>query len=245
MISSDIIRSRIARRLLIAVGLLAAAVVASVIWFFGRGSPGAVDIDSAASDVGTSDEAASSASIDGVWAVDTSVGEFSVENTTGTFVGFRVQEELANIGANEAVGRTPKVDGAITIEAGRLTAAEFVADLTAIVSNEPRRDRRVQEALETDTFPTAAFTLTQPVELGDIRVDEPVRMEVPGRLTIHGDSKDMAVPIEAVLRDDTIVVTGSFGVTFADYGVRVPSAPIVLSVEDHGQVELQLYLTRS
>jgi len=31
---------------------------------------------------------------------------------------------------------------------------------------------------------------------------------------------------------------------FADYGVEVPSAPIVISVEDEGIVEIQLFLRR-
>ncbi|MFN2556884.1 MAG: YceI family protein [Nitriliruptorales bacterium] len=247
MSSNDTVRSRRTRLVLTAVGLLvAAAAIVGVIWFFGRETPVQVGIDRATSEVEATDAAAApSRSTDGVWSVDTSVGEFSVEDTTGTFVGFRVQEELANIGANEAVGRTPKVEGSITIEAGRLTAAQFVADLTGIVSNEPRRDRRIQEALETSTHPTATFTLMQPVELGDVTSGEVVRVEAPGTLTIHGVSNRVNVPIAAVLRGDTIVVTGAFEVTFADYGVQVPSAPIVLSAEDHGQVELQLYLTRS
>lgn len=142
--------------------------------------------------------------------------EFSVEDTTGTFVGFRIREELANIGASEAVGRTPKVDGSITIEAGRLTAAEFMADLTGIVSNQPRRDNRVRETLETSTYPTATFTLTEPVELGDVTVGEVVEVEAPGTLTIHGVSNAVTVPIEGVMRGDTIVATRSFEVTFAD-----------------------------
>jgi hypothetical protein len=34
-------------------------------------------------------------------------------------------------------------------------------------------------------------------------------------------------------------------VAFSDYDVTVPSAPIVLSAEDEGTIELQLLLTRS
>jgi hypothetical protein len=41
-----------------------------------------------------------------------------------------------------------------------------------------------------------------------------------------------------------VTVVGTFDIVFADYGVEVPSAPIVLSVEDHGVVEIQLFLTR-
>ena len=52
-------------------------------------------------------------------------------------------------------------------------------------------------------------------------------------------------PLQAKLVDGTVVVVGSLDVTFSDYGVTVPSAPIVLSVDDHGVLELQLLLTRT
>ena len=45
-------------------------------------------------------------SVDGTWNVDTSIGTFTgVDDTSGNFVGYRVQEQLAGIGANVAVGR--------------------------------------------------------------------------------------------------------------------------------------------
>jgi len=52
------------------------------------------------------------------------------------------------------------------------------------------------------------------------------------------------MPLEAQLEGDVIVVVGSVGIRFADHGVEVPSAQAVLSVEDHGVVEVQLLFTR-
>ena len=40
-------------------------------------------------------------------------------------------------------------------------------------------------------------------------------------------------------------MAGSLPVVFADYGVAVPQSQIVVSVEDHGEIELQLLLTKS
>ena len=40
------------------------------------------------------------------------------------------------------------------------------------------------------------------------------------------------------------VVVGSLEITFADYGVTVPQAPVVVSVDDFGIVEMQLLFTR-
>ena len=72
---------------------------------------------------------AATASTDGVagdWTVDTSVGQFSFEDSTGTFVGFRVSEELSGIGSTTAVGRTPAVSGTMTIDGTTLTATNIV-----------------------------------------------------------------------------------------------------------------------
>ena len=70
--------------------------------------------------------------IAGAWAVDTSVGEFSFEDSTGTFVGYRVNEELSGIGSTTAVGRTPEVSGTMTIDGTTLTAANIEADMTRV-----------------------------------------------------------------------------------------------------------------
>lgn len=65
-----------------------------------------------------------------------------------------------------------------------------------------------------------------------------------GDLTIHGVANRLDVPLQAQLVGDVIVVVASAEVVFADYGVQTPSAAIVVSVEDHGTVELQLFFTR-
>ena len=76
--------------------------------------------------------------IDGTWNVDTSIGSFS--DFSDSFVGYRVQEELANIGGNTAVGRTPNVSGSLTVAGTKVTAATIQADLTSLKSDDDRRD---------------------------------------------------------------------------------------------------------
>ena len=67
-----------------------------------------------------------------------------------------------------------------------------------------------------------------------------------GELTIHGVTQTVTIPLQAQRVDDTIVVVvGSLDTVFADYGVEVPTAPIVVSADDHGPLELQLFFTRS
>ena len=184
--------------------------------------------------------------VSGLWTVDTSIGEFSYEDSTGTFVGFRVDEELASIGSTTAVGRTPVVTGSITIEGETVTAVTVEADMSAITTNDSRRDRPVQSALNTAEFPTAVFTLTEPIDLGpDPDSGNPISTTAVGELTVKGTTQPVQIALEAQLVDDTVVVVGSTEIVFADYDVSVPQVPIVLSAEDHGIVELQLFFARS
>jgi len=102
----------------------------------------------------------------------------------------------------------------------------------------------VQDALETSRFPTATFTLTAPLELGDEAADgQSVSVTAVGDLTIHGETQRVDFPLEAQLVDGTVVLVGSLDLTFSDYGVDAPSSPIALSVDDNGILELQFLLT--
>jgi hypothetical protein len=40
------------------------------------------------------------------------------------------------------------------------------------------------------------------------------------------------------------VVTSLFDITFADFDIARPSSAVVLSVEDRGQMEVQLFFTK-
>ena len=259
-------RTKRRRRLLAtiaAVVLVIGLAVGGVLYFFRGDAPDAVNladasasissvaIDDATSTAATAATTATAAadtaaatSVEGTWDVDTSVGEFSYEDSTGTFVGFRVDEELTGIGSTTAVGRTPDVSGAVTIEGTTLTAATIEADMTSITTNDTRRDDNALAALDVATYPTATFVLTEPVDLGDAATTgEAVTVDATGELTIHGVTTTVTIPLQAQLVDDTIVVVGSLDVTFSDYGVSVPSAPIVVSAEDTGTIELQLFLS--
>jgi polyisoprenoid-binding protein YceI len=229
------------------------------LWFLLSGDePDAVDLESAAAVVSTTAPTedlppasgdpvnpGSGAGIDGTWTVNTSIGSFSFEDATSSFVGFRVAEELASIGVTEAVGRTPNVTGSIEIEGTTLVSGSFEADFTSIVSNDSRRDSKIRGALDTNQFPTGTFVLTESLDFGEIPAEgESASVTAIGELTVHGVTNTVQIPLEAQLVNDVIVVVGSTDIVFADYDVEAPSAVIVLSVEDEGTVELQLFFSR-
>lgn len=192
------------------------------------------------------DSGGATGEVSGQWTVDTSLGEFTVTgDTTASFVGFRVNEELTTVGSTTAVGRTPLVSGSIELDGTVLAAAEIVADLTGIKSDQARRENAIQRALNTSTNPQATFVLSEPIELGEGAADgDVVEAEAVGDLTINGITQSIRLAVRAQLLDGKILVTASMDLEFSDFEVSAPSAPIVLSVEDSGVLELQLWFSR-
>jgi polyisoprenoid-binding protein YceI len=189
-----------------------------------------------------------SGGVDGTWNVDTSIGTFTgVKDTSGNFVGYRVQEQLAGIGANTAVGRTPKVSGSLAIARTKVTAVTITADLTALQSDDPGRDGRLRDqGIQWDQFPTATFKLTSPIDLGSIPADgKQIDVTASGQLTLHGVTKDVQIALKAKLSGSVIVVTGSLPIAFADYSIVEPESFKVLSIEDSGTMELQLFFSHA
>ena len=88
--------------------------------------------------------------------------------------------------------------------------------------------------------------LTQPLDLGSaVDNGSPVSVEVLGYLTIKGPTLPVTFAIDAQLVGEVIAVVGSTDVVWSDFGVAVPSAPIVVSAEDNGVIEFQLLFTKN
>jgi polyisoprenoid-binding protein YceI len=158
-----------------------------------------------------------------------------------TFVGYRVREEFASIGVADAVGRTGEVTGTATLDGDDITAAELETDMTTLVSDESRRDDALRErGIETDSFPTSRFELTEPVDL--TRRNQNVR----GELTLHGQTNPIRLRVSAQrLGGDTIELAGSAPIAFADFDIEPPSVAGVVTVEDNGALEFKLRLQPS
>lgn len=236
----------------VAVALVVAIAVGAGVWWFLRDdAPEEANLDTAVSVVqddaaggtGGGSDVEFDGDIAGEWTVDNETGDFTYESATGTFAGFRIEEELSGVGSTTAVGRTDAVSGEVTIEGTTLTAASFEVDLTTITTETSRRDDQVQRALDTGEFPTATFALSDPVELGDAAAaGDSISVTAAGELTLHGVTRSVELDIDAQLVDGTIVLVASTELTFSDFEVEVPSSPAVLSVDDHGVLEAQILL---
>ncbi len=185
--------------------------------------------DPAAATAATSD-----GSVAGTWTV-----------TTGTEAGYRVRERLANLDAeSDAVGRTKDVTGSISlaVDGGTttLTAGTIEVNTTTITSDKSMRDNRLRnEGLQTDTFQTASFTLTKPVEVPAAALaGTATDVTLVGDLTLHGVTKSVEIPAQAKLADGTVQVLGSISFPLADYDITAPNiGGFIVSIADQGALE--------
>ncbi len=192
----------------------------------------------AAATTAASQQGAQAASVDGTW---------TLADQGESFVGYRVEEELATIGYKEAVGRSPTIEATITIAGGQLTAVTVTADLRDLKSDDSRRDGAIRnQALESNAFPEATFELTEPLVVPDgLAAGDPISVEAQGTLTLHGVTREVTIPLEAELANGVMVIVGSLPIVFADYDIDQPRSPILVSIEDNGVMELQLFLVRA
>jgi polyisoprenoid-binding protein YceI len=170
-------------------------------------------------------------------------GSWIVRRGRTVFVGYRIRELFAAATVKRtATGRTPLVSGTMSVAGRTVSTADVTADVTALTSDQARRDSAIRErGLETERFPQATFRLTAPVTLPS----DPVRgrtyhLDTTGDLTLHGVTRSVQVPLDARWSGATISVAGSAPVTLADYGMSAIRIPGLVQTDDSGSLELQL-----
>ena len=168
--------------------------------------------------------------LDGTWKV-----------SSGSTVGYRVKEVLFGQ-SNTAVGRTSNVTGQFAATATSINSASFTVDMTTVTSDKSMRDHQFQgRIMETSTFRTATFELTKPIDLGSVPADGVTKsLSATGKLTLHGVTKTVTIPLSAKRTSNSIEVSGSLPITFADWNISNPSFGGTVTTEDHGLLELLL-----
>ena len=166
-------------------------------------------------------------------------------DVTKNYVGYRVTENLFGQDT-EGVGRTTSVTGSLTLGGSAITAATFTVDMTTLKSDEDNRDRKFSgEIMETSTYPTATFTITQPIDLGTVPADgTEITASATGDLTLHGVTKSVTLEVKAQRNGDIIDVLGTTNIKFADYKIANPSNGAVTTA-DNGTIEFLLTFTKA
>jgi polyisoprenoid-binding protein YceI len=176
---------------------------------------------------------------DGTWAVQPDTCALP-----DCFVGYRVTEKLfANISESEATGRTDNVDATMTIDGTTITDVTVTADLRELTSDNSFRDGRLRSSgIESDQFPEAKFVMTEPITLSAVpAAGETITTEATGDFTLHGVTKRVTIALEGRWDGRQVQVVGNLPIVFSDYGITAPTAPAVASVDDNGEMELQLF----
>jgi polyisoprenoid-binding protein YceI len=117
------------------------------------------------------------------------------------------------------VGTTTAVSGGVTGNAELANARGWVeAPITTLSTGNGLRDRDLRSTMEVAKYPTMRF------ELAGVTVESPAASDtvtgtLRGALTIHGVTRDVAIPATLIAAADTIDVSGAFPVDLADYKV--------------------------
>ena len=227
-------------------GLLAAGVIAAAgAWYFvlRNDSPPPVSLATAVQAV------RATAPTDGMRSSDASTdlkGTWTLVQGANSFVGYRVNENLAGVGSVTAVGRTTAIEGSLSFDGSAITATKVTADVSKLTSDKAMRDDQLkQQALQSAKYPNATFALTSPISIAELPDDgETVTQTINGKLTLHGVTRDISLQVQGVLDGSQLIVVGDTNIAFADYGIESPKSMAVLSIDDHGTLELQLVFAR-
>jgi polyisoprenoid-binding protein YceI len=223
-------KSSLKKRLLwIIVPVLALIIVggAGVSWMLSGSSAAPLALKA----VGSSTSVASAGDLSGQWEV---------------IPGYRVEEKVAGgLVSDTATGRTGDVTGSVTVVGSRVTAAHFTVNMSTLKSDKSLRDTVLKtNAIQTTQYPTAAFTLTDPIDLPDISPGKVFRVDAHGTLLLHGVSKPVTVSLNYQQTNTGFVLLADMPIVMADYAITPPSIAGVVSVEDHGSFELLVNLAK-
>ncbi|HEX7165679.1 MAG TPA: YceI family protein [Acidimicrobiales bacterium] len=226
--------------LAVAGALLATIGTFVYIQFVKEDAPDRLTLDAGTADGTTADDdptaataRAQASELAGVWKV-----------TTGSQAGYRVKEVLFGQSA-EAVGRTSSVTGEMQFDGTTLRTASFSVDMTTMASDESRRDNQFRgRIMDTATHPTADFTLSSPIPIGELPAEgQEIAVAAKGKLALRGTTKLVTIPLTAQRAAGNIRVAGNLTIVFDEWGIPNPSFGPA-ETEDRGELEFLLVLTR-
>ncbi|MGW0045582.1 YceI family protein [Rhodococcus sp. NPDC003348] len=171
-------------------------------------------------------------------------GEWTVQPTSAA--GYEVWETLN--GQRVFVrGQTSTVNGTATVQDSKLTTGTVEVDVASIATDNGRRDSYFDMfVMNTGSFPKATFEVTEPVDLAAVPEDgRAVSVPVTGKLTLRGQSREVTTDFDIRRSGETLETAGALDVAWSDYQVQKPTTFPNIVVEDAGQVQFSIVLSRS
>src|SRR5262245_33310019 len=133
---------------------------------------------------------------------------------------------------SDVTDRAGTVAGSVEVDSlGALQSAHVEVDLRALQTGITKRDHHIHSAeyLDVEHYPLARFTTT------DLRPDStnaddansthatsPSALRARGTLELHGQTRDVEVPLVVERTNDTLRARGEFTIALADYGIKRP-----------------------
>ena len=142
-------------------------------------------------------------------------------------------------------GVAPRFEGFVQADpqpgGGFDVEARITVNAASMNTGNAKRDRTMREkVLETERHPEIVFELerfTGPVSR--MRTGENFTARIEGKLTIHGHTEPVLLPVDIHVFEDHAIVTGSFPVHWKKYGLADPSFGLV-KVKEPLQVVFRL-----
>jgi polyisoprenoid-binding protein YceI len=228
------------------IAVIALAGGGAYVYFFSglRSSPSALGLSASPSAQASSTPSAStSGSLAGSWTA-----------TTGSIAGYRVKELfVGETSKHEAVARTSSVSGSLTVAGDssgyQVSAITITAVLTGLHSVDTvagrdvsQRDGYVSRQMNLQQFPNATFTASSISVTAS--TSGPVDVTFPGKLTIHGVTRDVTATAKAQVSGSRVEVAGSVSIVMTDYGITPPSVPFT-TVDPQVTIEFDVFLTKA
>jgi len=126
------------------------------------------------------------------------------------------------------VSNAPNFTGHVPVSEAAFTGAELaaaqghavvrVADMRTGIG---LRDHHMRNAMEADSFALIRFELLG-VTPGAARGDT-VEVSCRGRLTLHGQTRDVTAPGSVVIGANAVEITATFPVDMTQYGIKPPT----------------------
>jgi polyisoprenoid-binding protein YceI len=156
-------------------------------------------------------------------------------------------EKLASLPLpSTAKGTTSDIEGVFHLSADGLgldaaRPSKFSVNLTTLKSDRDMRDRRVQNTLETDKFPTATFTATGVTGYdASLGADAEQNLQLTGSLEVHGVTKEVTWDVKAKKQGNVITGLATVKFAFEDFGMSPPDIAGFVSVQDHVTLQVQI-----
>ncbi len=157
---------------------------------------------------------------------------------------YRVQEELAQVGETEAVGKTRAIIGQIGFDADGLPVAcsRFDIDLRTLQSDEAKRDNYLyRNTLEAETFPLATFVLRDVEGMDAPLADgEEATVTLIGDLTLKDVTKLVAWEATVTREGDTLTGQAATEFEMPEFSIEPPSVPVVLALDETVRLEFDV-----